>query len=165
MTCPAGGSTSSPIFGHQISATGPYTVTIDYGDGDRYTNDAQHLDAIFTHSYKVAGNFTVSAVLTDATGQSADASCAYSWAPPVAAPAVPGSTGGGGTGTTGGSGSGGTYTNSDGNQVPGPVSAPAAPPGATAQCRDGTYSFSQHRSGTCSSHGGVATWINGGPPG
>ena len=36
-----------------------------------------------------------------------------------------------------------------------------APPGATALCRDGSYSFSQHRSGTCSHHGGVATWLNG----
>jgi len=53
----------------------------------------------------------------------------------------------------------GTYTNSDGNTVPDPVSAPAAPAGATAQCNDGTYSFSQHRSGTCSHHGGVAVWL------
>lgn len=35
----------------------------------------------------------------------------------------------------------------------------APPPGATAKCRDGTYSFSQHRSGTCSHHGGVARWL------
>jgi hypothetical protein len=53
----------------------------------------------------------------------------------------------------------GTYTNVDGNQIPDPVSAPAAPAGATAQCGDGTYSFSQHHSGTCSHHGGVATWL------
>jgi len=33
---------------------------------------------------------------------------------------------------------------------------------ATARCDDGTLSYSQHRSGTCSHHGGVATWIN--PP-
>ena len=37
-----------------------------------------------------------------------------------------------------------------------------APPGATALCRDGTYSFSQHHSGTCSHHGGVAGWLDGG---
>jgi Protein of unknown function (DUF3761) len=37
----------------------------------------------------------------------------------------------------------------------------AAPPGATALCRDGTYSFSQHHSGTCSYHGGVAKWLDG----
>lgn len=34
------------------------------------------------------------------------------------------------------------------------------PPGATAQCRDGTYSYSQHHSGTCSHHGGVAVWLD-----
>jgi len=36
-----------------------------------------------------------------------------------------------------------------------------APPGATALCNDGTYSFSQHHSGTCSHHGGVAEWLDG----
>src|SRR5713226_6823619 len=36
---------------------------------------------------------------------------------------------------------------------------PSAPTGATARCRDGTYSFSKHRSGTCSHHGGVGTWL------
>ncbi|HZR91001.1 MAG TPA: DUF3761 domain-containing protein [Gaiellaceae bacterium] len=39
------------------------------------------------------------------------------------------------------------------------VSAASPPPGATARCRDGSYSFSQHRSGTCSHHGGVAAWL------
>jgi hypothetical protein len=33
---------------------------------------------------------------------------------------------------------------------------PDAPPAATARCRDGTYSFSQRRRGTCSNHLGVA---------
>ena len=42
--------------------------------------------------------------------------------------------------------------------------AGSPPAGATARCRDGTYSFSQHRSGTCSDHGGVAAWLGGGPP-
>jgi Protein of unknown function (DUF3761) len=37
----------------------------------------------------------------------------------------------------------------------------SAPPGATARCRDGTYSFSTHHSGTCSHHGGVAAWLSG----
>ena len=41
------------------------------------------------------------------------------------------------------------------------ASAAAAPPGATALCRDGTYSYSQHHSGTCSHHGGVAKWLDG----
>jgi septal ring-binding cell division protein DamX len=51
------------------------------------------------------------------------------------------------------------YVNSDGNCVHRPEQAPAAPAGATAKCQDGTYSFSQHRSGTCSHHGGVAEWL------
>ena len=45
--------------------------------------------------------------------------------------------------------------------VPFVASADSPPPGATAQCRDGSYSFSQHHSGTCSHHGGVATWLDG----
>lgn len=52
--------------------------------------------------------------------------------------------------------SGDGYTNVDGNYVNSPSSNPA---GATAQCNDGTYSYSQHRSGTCSHHGGVAQWL------
>ena len=48
--------------------------------------------------------------------------------------------------------------------VPSPV-AGSVPAGATARCRDGTYSFSQHRSGTCSHHGGVAVWLSGGGSG
>ena len=39
--------------------------------------------------------------------------------------------------------------------------APAAPAGnggATAMCRDGSLSYSAHRQGTCSHHGGVAVW-------
>lgn len=40
-----------------------------------------------------------------------------------------------------------------------PRAVRVAPPGATARCTDGTYSFSQTRSGTCSHHGGVAQWL------
>lgn len=53
----------------------------------------------------------------------------------------------------------GTYVNSSGNTVCSPYQAPSAPAGATAKCNDGSYSFSQHRSGTCSDHGGVAQWL------
>jgi hypothetical protein len=30
----------------------------------------------------------------------------------------------------------------------------------TARCKDGTTSYSAHRSGTCSNHGGVAEWLS-----
>ena len=54
-----------------------------------------------------------------------------------------------------------TYTNVDGNTVHSPAYSTdgSVPAGATAQCNDGTYSFSQHHSGTCSGHGSVATWL------
>ena len=51
------------------------------------------------------------------------------------------------------------YTNSDGNRVHSPAHSSTVPTGATAICRDGSYSFSQHRQGTCSHHGGVARWL------
>ena len=83
----------------------------------------------------------------------------------------------------------GAYRNSDGECIPDPskssgtglpadgtpdlVTAPGLiggtspglgtpggpPPGATARCRDGDYSYSTHHSGTCSRHGGVSEWL------
>lgn len=161
MTCPADGSNASPVFAQQISATSPYTVVIDYGDGDRYSNDDRHLSAIFTHTYKFSGNFPVSAVLTDAAGQTTSTSCLYNWAKPVqvSSSSSTSSSGSGSSSSGSSSSSGDTYTNVDGDQVHVPVQAPSAPAGATAQCRDGSWSFSQHHSGTCSHHGGVAHWL------
>jgi hypothetical protein len=54
-----------------------------------------------------------------------------------------------------------SYINSRGNCVHRPMRADRAPSGATAKCRDGTFSFSQSRRGTCSWHGGVAEWLSG----
>lgn len=51
------------------------------------------------------------------------------------------------------------YTNVDGYRVQSPTYYNSAPAGATALCRDGTYSFSRNRRGTCSHHGGVARWL------
>lgn len=48
------------------------------------------------------------------------------------------------------------YRNSSGTCVHNPSSNPS---GATALCNDGSYSYSQHRSGTCSHHGGVRQWL------
>lgn len=33
------------------------------------------------------------------------------------------------------------------------------PVGATAKCKDGSYSHSKHHGGSCSNHGGVADWL------
>ncbi|MGY1619035.1 DUF3761 domain-containing protein [Geodermatophilus sp. SYSU D00691] len=151
MSCPAGSTNASPVFGHQITATAPFTVVIDYGDGDVYTNDDQHLGAIFSHTYRAAGSFTVHAVLTDATGRTVDAACAYSWTrpapPPAPAPAPAPAAGGGSSSGSSTSGGGGGTT-----EVP-------QTGGPTAICEDGTYSYSANRRGTCSHHGGVATWL------
>ncbi|MEV1294590.1 DUF3761 domain-containing protein [Pseudonocardia sp. NPDC049635] len=51
------------------------------------------------------------------------------------------------------------YVNADGNCIPRPTEAASPPAGATAQCKNGSYSFSQNRSGTCSRNGGVARWL------
>lgn len=51
------------------------------------------------------------------------------------------------------------YTNRAGQRVQSPTKSNSVPDGATAQCRDGSYSFSQNRRGTCSHHGGVGKWL------
>ncbi len=51
------------------------------------------------------------------------------------------------------------YTARSGHEVHRPVHALRAPAGASAQCRDSTWSFSESRRGTCSHHGGVARWL------
>lgn len=52
------------------------------------------------------------------------------------------------------------YRNSLGIMVHYPVRIRSAkvPPGAVARCRDGSYSFSWSRKGTCSRRGGVTDW-------
>jgi hypothetical protein len=54
-----------------------------------------------------------------------------------------------------------TYVNTEGNTVHSPAytNDNSIPAGASAQCGDGTYSFSQNRRGTCSKHGGVSSWL------
>lgn len=51
------------------------------------------------------------------------------------------------------------YTNIYGNEVHSPAYSNSVPAGASAKCRDGKYSFSQSRRGTCSHHGGVSRWL------
>ena len=40
-----------------------------------------------------------------------------------------------------------------------PAAATAGAAGATAMCKDGTYSHAKQHSGACSRHGGVANWL------
>jgi hypothetical protein len=85
--------------------------------------------------------------------------------PPLSVPAPPpaatngAAPNGNGAGTNSGACGSDEYRNVDGACVPRPTQAAAPPAGATAECNDGTYSFSQHRSGTCSHHGGVKRWL------
>jgi hypothetical protein len=55
----------------------------------------------------------------------------------------------------------GRYTNKAGESVHSPAHTKDSkrPAGASAQCRDGSYSFSHSHRGTCSRHGGVAAWL------
>lgn len=52
------------------------------------------------------------------------------------------------------------YINVRGECVPFPRDFPHPPAGVNALCRDGTYSFSAHRPGSCARHGGVAQWMD-----
>jgi hypothetical protein len=53
------------------------------------------------------------------------------------------------------------YRNQSGAEVHSPAHTKDGkkPNGATAKCRDGSWSFSQHHRGTCSHHGGVSQWL------
>ncbi|ENZ78611.1 MULTISPECIES: DUF3761 domain-containing protein [Ralstonia] len=55
----------------------------------------------------------------------------------------------------------GHYINRQGHDVQSPAHSKdgSVPNGATAKCRDGSYSFSESHRGTCSRHGGVAGWL------
>jgi len=53
------------------------------------------------------------------------------------------------------------YKASNGQDVHAPAKSmqDVVPAGASAKCRDGSYSFSQNRRGTCAHHGGVGAWL------
>lgn len=53
----------------------------------------------------------------------------------------------------------GYYIARSGHHVRRPARSSHAPAGASAQCRDGSWSFSESRRGTCSWHGGVSRWL------
>lgn len=119
MTCPSAAAGAVPVFDRQISAAGPFSVTIDYGDGEVYANDDHNLGAVFSHRYPSAGTFVVQAVLTDVAGLTATASCSYTWnAPqpvlaPVPAPVVGSTSANSGGGSAAVSDTGAYYQNCD----------------------------------------------------
>jgi len=53
------------------------------------------------------------------------------------------------------------YHARSGDRVHSPATTPdqKPPKGATAQCRDGSWSFSESHRGECSRHGGVKRWL------
>lgn len=55
----------------------------------------------------------------------------------------------------------GHYRDKAGQEVHSPTKSIGGkvPAGACAKCRDGSYSFSKSRRGTCSGHGGVSAWL------
>jgi hypothetical protein len=53
------------------------------------------------------------------------------------------------------------YINKIGQEVHSPAHSKneSVSAGASAKCRDGTFSFSRHRNGTCSHNSGVSQWL------
>lgn len=70
---------------------------------------------------------------------------------------------GGSSSSTGGSDAADSDSSASSSSSSSSGGSPQAPVGATALCGDGTYSYSAHRRGTCSHHGGVANWLAGAP--
>jgi hypothetical protein len=58
-----------------LRAYPPYRTHIDYGDGHQYENDDQHLRSVFSHRYVSAGDFQVTATLTDRLLNVVQSSC------------------------------------------------------------------------------------------
>ncbi len=52
-----------------------------------------------------------------------------------------------------------TATSDSAGRAPTIRASSSDPQGATAKCKDGTYSHSVHHTGACSHHGGVSDWL------
>jgi len=51
------------------------------------------------------------------------------------------------------------YINVNGHRVHRPMHADSFPDGAAGECKDGSFTFSEHKRGACSGHGGVRSWV------
>ena len=126
------------------------SIRVAHGDGNIssvWTREQARTEGLFEHTYYSPGQYTVRAQITDGGGQTATDSCTWTWAGPAVFSYNPDSY------LPSTSCPSGYYPNLDGWCIPSPTREPYQ--GWTARCRDGYYSYSLNRSGTCSYHGGV----------
>jgi len=136
---------SSPPSRHEIRS-----IRLDHGDGASTTaTTSTHFETegFFEHEYYEPGRYTFRFTITDAVGQTATDSCTWTWSGPSVFSYSPDAVN---VSTPCPSG---YYLNADNWCIPSPTLTPYK--GWTARCRDGYYSYSATRSGTCSYHGGV----------
>jgi hypothetical protein len=149
------GTAARELPDRSVAATGqplPSAAPVDSAAPTPPSGAAAPVAAGVRDSARVAGS-APRAATTTRPGRATAAPPVRAVAPkPAPKPASAGGTGGACNETT-------HYVNVSGNCVLLPVAAATAPAGASAQCADGTYSSSQHRSGTCSHHGGVQRWL------
>lgn len=113
------------------------------------------LEGTISRTFKPAGGSTVAAKPTAPTPATAAPAPTTAAAPAPAKPARKTTTSTASTSAT--PSAAGSSSGSSGTAPT--ITDAAAPAGSTAKCKDGTYSKSQHHSGTCSHHGGVAGWL------
>lgn len=130
---------------------------IAIGDGDWYVVRAKASPTYHTNSWVApAGQEYVvnSGTVTSYARGTAPDPYSYVWN-------GTGSSSDSGTGSYASPGDVPGYYNSQGDWVPSPSSDPNLEPGGpTAVCGDGSYSYSESASGTCSWHGGVSEWLS-----
>jgi hypothetical protein len=139
-----------PGHSYEYSTSAFGSVELDYGDGASKTTSSNwnaNLEGFWEHEYFEPGQYTLRFTVTDAVGQTGTDSCTWTWSGPSVFSYSPDAVN---VSTPCPSG---YYLNADNWCIPSPTLTPYK--GWTARCRDGYYSYSVTRSGTCSYHGGV----------